>query len=96
MFKEDLKIIWDYVKNILRSRLLPLIIFSVVLFGILIYKLFNLQIIHGDEYKVNYAQKSEKHLFLTAPEEIFMMSTENCLRTISLHIQLLLRTAPPQ
>ena len=36
MFKEDLKIIWDYVKNILRSRLLPLIIFSVVLFGILI------------------------------------------------------------
>ena len=31
MFKEDLKIIWDYVKNILRSRLLPLIIFSVVL-----------------------------------------------------------------
>ena len=50
MFKEDLKIIWDYVKNILRSRLLPLIIFSVVLFGILIYKLFNLQIIHVDEY----------------------------------------------
>ena len=93
MFKEDLKIIWDYVKNILRSRLLPLIIFSVVLFGILIYKLFNLQIIHGDEYKVNYPKK---HLFLTAPEEIFMMSTENCLRTISLHILLLLRTAPPQ
>ena len=35
MFKEDLKIIWDYVKNILRSRLLPLIIFSVVFFGFL-------------------------------------------------------------
>ena len=66
MFKEDLKIIWDYVKNILRSRLLPLIIFSVVLFGILIYKLFNLQIIHGDEYKVNYAQKSEKTLVLNS------------------------------
>lgn len=66
MFKEDLKIIWDYVKNILRSRLLPLIIFSVILFGILIYKLFNLQIIHGDEYKVNYAQKSEKTLVLNS------------------------------
>ena len=66
MFKEDLKIIWDDVKNILRSRLLPLIIFSVVLFGILIYKLFNLQIIHGDEYKVNYAQKSEKTLVLNS------------------------------
>ena len=90
MVKEDLKIIWDYVKNILRSRLLPLIIFSVVLFGILIYKLFSLQIVHGDEYKV------KKRLFLTAPEEIYMMSTENCLRTISLHIRLLLRTAPPQ
>ena len=95
MFKEDLKIIWDYVKNILRSRLLPLIIFSVVLFGILIYKLFNLQIIHGDEYKVNYAQKSEKTLVLNSTRGN-MMSTENCLRTISLHILLLLRTAPPQ
>ena len=64
MLKEDLKIIWDYVKNILRSRLLPLMIFSTVLFGILIYKLFNLQIVHGEDYKVNYAQKAEKTLVL--------------------------------
>lgn len=66
MLKEDLKIIWDYVKSILRSRLLPLIIFSTVLFGILIYHLFDLQIIHGEDYQVNYAQKTEKTLVLNS------------------------------
>lgn len=64
MFKEDLKIIWDYIKNILRSRLLPLIILSAVLFFVLLYRLFNLQIVHGEEYKVNYVQKMEKELVL--------------------------------
>ncbi len=64
MLKEDLKIIWDYIKNILCSRLLPLIVMSIVLFGILIYKLFNLQIVHGEDYQVNYAQKTEKTLVL--------------------------------
>ena len=64
MLKEDLKIIWDYIKNILCSRLLPLIVMSIVLFGILIYKLFNLQIVHGEDYEVNYAQKTEKTLVL--------------------------------
>lgn len=58
MLKEDLKIIWDYIKSILRSRLLPLIVLSTVLFGILIYHLFDLQIIHGEDYQVNYAQKN--------------------------------------
>ena len=66
MLKEDLKIIWDYIKSILRSRLLPLIVLSTVLFGILIYHLFDLQIIHGEDYQVNYAQKTEKTLVLNS------------------------------
>ena len=66
MLKEDLKIIWDYIKSILRSRLLPLIALSTVLFGILIYHLFDLQIIHGEDYQVNYAQKTEKTLVLNS------------------------------
>lgn len=66
MLKEDLKIILEYIKSILRSRLLPLIVFSFILFSVLIYRLFSLQIIHGEEYKVNYAQKTEKNLILNS------------------------------
>lgn len=66
MLREDLKIIWDYIKSILRSRLLPLIVLSVVLFGVLIYRLFNLQIVHGEDYQINYAQKTEKTLVLNS------------------------------
>ena len=66
MLREDFKIIWDYIKSILRSRLLPLIVLSVVLFGVLIYRLFNLQIVHGEDYQINYAQKTEKTLVLNS------------------------------
>ncbi|MGN1187211.1 MAG: penicillin-binding transpeptidase domain-containing protein, partial [Lachnospiraceae bacterium] len=66
MLREDFKIIWEYIKSILRSRLLPLILFSIFLFGVLIYRLFNLQIVHGEDYQVNYAQKTEKTLVLNS------------------------------
>lgn len=66
MLREDFKIIWEYIKSILRSRLLPLILFSIFLFGVLIYRLFNLQIVHGEDYQINYAQKTEKTLVLNS------------------------------
>lgn len=66
MLREDFKIIWEYIKSILRSRLLPLILFSIFLFSVLIYRLFNLQIVHGEDYQINYAQKTEKTLVLNS------------------------------
>lgn len=66
MLREDFKIILEYIKSILRSRLLPLILFSIFLFSVLIYRLFNLQIVHGEDYQINYAQKTEKTLVLNS------------------------------
>lgn len=66
MSSEDLKIVLEYIKTVLRSRLLPLILFTVVLFSILIFTLFNLQIVNGDNYKVNYAQRIEKNLVVNS------------------------------
>lgn len=65
MLKEDLKIIWDYIKkHSVFNGFCRLLLMSIVLFGILIYKLFNLQVVHGEDYQVNYAQKTEKTLVL--------------------------------
>lgn len=62
MLKEDLMYILQYIKTFFTSRLLPVIIIAIALFFVLIFRLFNLQIVHGDEYQVNYAQKLEKTL----------------------------------
>lgn len=43
--------ITEFFKNIVKSRLFPMIIAYVLLFSILIGRMFYLQIIHGDEYE---------------------------------------------
>ena len=59
MFKELWELISTGLKRFFTSRILPIVIVVVLMFGTLIYQLFNLQIIHGSEYLDNYVELTE-------------------------------------
>ena len=42
-------IVLDYIKNIIKSRILPLLLVYVVLFSTLVYRIFELQIMDQEE-----------------------------------------------
>ena len=50
----------DFLKNIFKSRLLVLAVVLVLLFAILIQRIFTLQIIKGSDYQENYSLKIQK------------------------------------
>ena len=50
----------DYIMNIVCSRLFLLLITILILFGILIQRLFSLQIINGESYQDNFKLKIRK------------------------------------
>lgn len=54
---EDLK---NYLKNLITSRLTVLTLLFLALGGILIYRCFNLQIVHGEEYLNDFILETEK------------------------------------
>ena len=60
IFLSVMEIILDYVKH----RLFPLTVVFVVLFSILIHRLFVLQIVEGKEHLDNFVYKSEKTLMI--------------------------------
>ena len=59
MFKELWEIIGGSLKRFFTSRILPVVIFVLAMFGVLVYQLFDLQIIHGSEYLDNYVELTE-------------------------------------
>lgn len=59
MFKELWELIGTGLKRFFTSRILPIVIVVVVMFAILLYQLFDLQIIHGSEYLDNYVELTE-------------------------------------
>lgn len=56
MFRELWEIFKEFMHRLLRSRLFPVTIFFVVLFSILIIRLFQLQILEVDEHQNDYIQ----------------------------------------
>ncbi len=58
--KDFLKDVWEVIRNVFTSRIVPFIILAVALFSVLIYRLFVLQIVNGDTYTTTYTLKSEK------------------------------------
>ena len=52
--------ILDYLKTLIRSRIFTLIIVYIVLFGTLVGRLFYLQIVQGETYDQQAANKNEK------------------------------------
>ena len=55
-----LKGIGSGLKKIITSRVIPFVIVAVALFGVLIYRLFVLQIVNGESYEASYTMKAEK------------------------------------
>ena len=48
------------LKKIVTSRVAPFVIVAMALFGVLIYRLFVLQIVNGESYTMSYNLKAEK------------------------------------
>ncbi len=57
---EILKDIGIGLKKIFKSRVIPFVIVAVTLFGILIHRLFVLQIVNGENYENRYTMKAKK------------------------------------
>lgn len=66
MVKELFEAIKDYLKEYTRHRLFPLTIVFVVLFIVLIHRLFMLQIVDGQEYLDNFTYKQERTITVPA------------------------------
>ena len=64
MYNDLLEIFTDFVKKLLASRLFILSIFFTGLFGILVVRLFNLQVVSGEEYQQDYMALTEKTIKL--------------------------------
>lgn len=58
--RDFLKEIGFGFKKIITSRVIPFVLIMVTLFGVLIYRLFVLQIVNGEYYKNSYNLKAEK------------------------------------
>ena len=53
------------IKKVFSSRTIPFFVVSFALFGILIYRLFVLQIINGDTYSTDYSLKMQRTIYTT-------------------------------
>ncbi len=64
MFTETIRDLFKDIgiglKKLVNSRVIPFVIVAMALFGILIYRLFVLQIVNGEEYENSYTMKAEK------------------------------------
>lgn len=60
-----LKDLGQSLKKAVTSRVAPFVVFSMSLFGILLYHLFMLQIVNGESYTTNYTMKAEKTVSTT-------------------------------
>lgn len=65
------------------SRVFVLIIVFTCLSGILIYRLFSLQIVHGEEYLDGFKLKIRKERTMPVQEAIFMTVTESLWHIMS-------------
>ena len=62
MIREILSSIFEIVKDYVKHRLFPVTVVVIVLFAILVNRLFTLQIVEGEEHMENFIYKSEKTL----------------------------------
>lgn len=65
MFRDLLEYIKEVVKRIVTSRIFALAILFSALFGLLIFRVFQLQIVQGEDYMNKYMEKIQKTVSLT-------------------------------
>ena len=78
------KRICEGLYNLLTSRLLLLFIIFVGMAVLLIYRLFDLQIVNGESYVDNFRLMIQRERITEARVEISMTETEICSPTMSL------------
>ena len=66
MIKEFLEYLRGLIKEYLTSRIFPLTILMIVLFSLLVFRLFKLQIKDGDSYNDSLTVRTEKTLSIPA------------------------------
>lgn len=66
MIRDILEIIKDFIVEKLKSRIFYVTLFFLCLSGVLVYRLFNLQIINGEKYQSSFQYKSLKTVSVKA------------------------------
>ena len=66
MIRDILEIVKDFIVEKLKSRLFYVTLFFICLFGILVYRLFDLQIVNGEKYQSSFQYKSLKTVSVKA------------------------------
>ena len=66
MFKEFFSLIKESIIEHVKHRLFVVTVLFLVLFGILIYRLFDLQIVNGEKYQESFTYKSVKTVAVKA------------------------------
>ena len=79
----------DYLKSIFKSRATYVGLLVAGIVGVLIWRLYNLQIVNGEEYKQKAAETVLTTAELTVKAEIFTTATACCLPRRALHIKLI-------
>ena len=77
MFKEFFSLIKESIIEHVKHRLFVVTVLFLVLFGILIYRLFDLQIVNGEKYQESFTYKSVKTVAEKRPGEIYTIVTES-------------------
>lgn len=57
----------ENLKKILSSRVIPFVIVMILLFSVLIHRIFTLQIVNGESYKESYTMKSQREVTTLGP-----------------------------
>lgn len=66
MFKDLWEIIRYGIKQVVTSRLTPLVLVFAVMFGLLIFRLFDLQIMQGADYQQSYLENTRREIYTKA------------------------------
>lgn len=66
MIRDILEIVKDFIIEKLKSRIFYVTLFFLCLFGVLVYRLFNLQIVNGEKYQSSFQYKSLKTVSVKA------------------------------
>lgn len=83
MFNDLKDILRELAQKMVASRLFMLALVFTAMFGILIVKLFNLQIVAGEKYMEDYVRLTQKEVSIPVPAAIFMIITVICWLTMS-------------
>lgn len=66
MFKDLWEIVRYGMKQVLTSRLLPLVLVFAAMFGMLVFRLFQLQILEGADYQEEYLENTRREIYTSA------------------------------